>query len=161
MPHDPFIEEQSKPLPQKTVQAPQNASLTALKTEQAPQKIVRGSQNTDLAPVKTDQIGAKVFLHTSKESDRSILAEIGDVLRVKGYTIPETRLSSSRTQGDVRFFFSQDRLDAEKVKSIVELELRRLGYRVSFEVLERDGKKFQFAAPGKIEVWIPPLPESR
>jgi hypothetical protein len=46
------------------------------------------------------------------------------------------------------------------VKSIVELELRRLGYRISLDVLERDGKKFQFAAPGKIEVWIPPLPSS-
>jgi general secretion pathway protein A len=138
-PQDPFVDQESKPLPQKTVQAPQKASLAALKTA---------------------EVGAKVFLHTSKESDRSILAEIGDVLRVKGYTIPETRLSSSRTQGDVRFFFSQDRFDAEKVKSIVELELRRLGYRVSLDVLERDGKKFQFAAPGKIEVWIPPLPES-
>jgi general secretion pathway protein A len=160
MPHDPFIEQQSKPLPQKTVQTPQNASLTALKTEQAPQKIVRGSQNTELAPVKTDQIGTKVFLHTSDERDRSVLEEIGDALRVKGYTIPETRFSLSRTQGDIRFFFSQDRSDAESVKSIVESEFGRLGYRISLEVLERDGNKFQFAAPGKIEVWIPPLPKS-
>jgi general secretion pathway protein A len=139
MPQDPFVEQESKPLPQKTVQAPQKVSLTAL---------------------KTDEVGAKVFLHTSKEGDRLVLKEIGDALRVKGYTIPETRLSSSRTQGDVRFFFSQDRLDAEKVKSIVEAELGRLGYPISLEVLERDGKKFQFAAPGKIEVWIPPLPKS-
>jgi hypothetical protein len=114
-----------------------------------------------LARLKTDEVGAKVFLHTSKEGDRFILEEIGATLRVKGYTIPETRLSSSRTQGDVRFFFSQDRRDAESVKSIVESELGRLGYRISLEVLERDGRKFQFAAPGKIEVWIPPLPKSR
>jgi hypothetical protein len=40
------------------------------------------------------------------------------------------------------------------------LELRRLGYRISLDVLERDGDKFQFAAPGKIEVWVPPLPKS-
>ena len=160
MPQDPFVEQESKPLPQKTVQAPQNASLTAQKTEQAPQKIVRRSQNTDLAPLKTDQIGTKVFLHTSDERDRSVLEEIGDALRVKGYTIPETRLSSSRTQGDIRFFFAQDRRDAESVKSIVESEFGRLGYRISLEVLERDGKQFQFAAPGKIEVWIPPLPKS-
>ena len=160
MPQDPFVEQESKPLPQKTIQAPQNASLTALETEQAPQKIVQASQNTDLARVKTDQIGPKVFLHTSDERDRSVLEEIGDALRIKGYTIPETRLSSSRTQGDIRFFFSQDRSDAESVKSIVESEFGRLGYRISLEVLERDGNKFQFAAPGKIEVWIPPLPKS-
>jgi hypothetical protein len=160
MPQDPFVEHQSQPLTQKTVQAPQNASLTALRTEPAPQKIARRSQNTDLPPLKTDQIGLKVFLHTLDERDRSVLEEIGDALRIRGYTIPETRLSSSRTQGDIRFFFSQDRRDAESLKSIVEMELRRLGYRISLDVLERDGNKFQFAAPGKIEVWIPPLPKS-
>ena len=153
MPQDPFVEQESQPLPQKTVQAPQ-------RTEQIPQKIVQAPQKASVASLKTDEIAAKVFLHTSKEGDRSILEEIGDALRVKGYTIPETRLSSSRTQGDVRFFFSQDRRDAESVKSIVESELGRLGYRISLDVLERDGKKFQFAAPSKIEVWIPPLPES-
>jgi general secretion pathway protein A len=158
MPLDPFVEQESKPLPQKTTQAPQNT--LAEKTEQVPQKIVQAPQKTSLAALKTGEAGAKIFLHTSKEGDRALLEEIGDALRVKGYTIPETRLSSSRTQGDVRFFFSQDRVDAEKVKSIVESELDRLGYRISLDVLERDGKQFQFAAPGKIEVWIPPLPSS-
>ena len=139
MPQDPFVGQESEPLSQKTVQAPQNASLTAQ---------------------KTDQIGTKVFLHTLDERDRSVLEEVGAALRVRGYIIPETRLSSSRTQGDVRFFFAQDRREAESVKSIVESEFGRLGYRISLEVLERDGKQFQFAAPGKIEVWIPPLPSS-
>jgi general secretion pathway protein A len=160
MPQDPFVGQESEPLSQKTVQAPQIASVTALKTEQVPQKIARRSQNTDLPPLKTDQIGTKVFLHTLDERDRSVLEEVVAALRVRGYTIPETRLSSSRTQGDVRFFFAQDRRDAESVKSIVESEFGRLGYRISLEVLERDGKQFQFAAPGKIEVWIPPLPKS-
>ena len=73
--------------------------------------------------------------------------EIGDALRVKGYTIPKTRLSLSRTQGDIRFFFSQDRSDAESVKSIVESEFGRLGYRISLEVLERDGNKFSIRGP--------------
>jgi general secretion pathway protein A len=160
MPQHTLVEEESQPSPQKTVQAPQNDSLTALRTDQARQRIGQATQKASLGSRKTDEIAAKVFLHTSKEGDRPILEEIGDALRVKGYTIPETRLSSSRTQGDVRFFFSQDSRDADKVKSIVELELRRLGYRISLDVLERDGKKFQFAAPGKIEVWIPPLPSS-
>jgi len=108
MPQSPLVEQKSERLPQQTVQAPQNASLTAQKTEQAPQRIVKSLEKTELAALKTDEVGAKVFLHTSKESDRSILEEIGDALRVKGYAIPETRLSSSRTQGDVRFFFSED-----------------------------------------------------
>src|SRR5262245_1437731 len=135
----PFAEQESKPLPHRTLQAPQHASL--------------------MAP-KTDEVGVKIFLHTAKEGDRSILEGIGDVLRVKGYTTPETRLSSSRTQGDVRFFFSQDRPAAERVKSVVEAELTGLGFPLTLQLLERDGGQFQFAAPGKIEVWIPPLPTS-
>jgi general secretion pathway protein A len=111
-------------------------------------------------PQKNDQVGSKVYLHTSQPGDRLVLEEVGAALRVNGYTIPETRISTSRTQGDVRFFFSQDRVDAERVKSIVESELGRLGYRISLDVIERDGKQFQFAAPGKIEVWIPPLLKS-
>jgi general secretion pathway protein A len=136
----PFAAQEFKPLPQRTVRTPQKASLMAL---------------------NTDEVGAKVFLHTSKEGDRPILEGIGDVLRLKGYTIPETRLSSSRTQGDVRFFFSQDRPAAERVKLVVEAELTGLGFPITLQLLERDGKQFQFAAPGKIEVWIPPLPVSR
>jgi len=111
--------------------------------------------------LKSDEVGAKVFLHTSTEGDRSILEGIGVALRVKGYTIPETRLSSSRTQGDVRYFFSQDKPAAEQVKSVVEAELTGLGFPITLQLLERDGKQFQFAAPGKIEVWIPPLRMSR
>jgi hypothetical protein len=28
---------------------------------------------------------------------------------------------------------------------------------MSLRLLERDGRNFEFAAPGKIEVWLPPL----
>src|SRR5262245_43142673 len=62
----PFAEQEFTPVPDETVRMPQKASLMAL---------------------KTDEIGAKVFLHTSKEGDRPILEEIGVALRVKGYTI--------------------------------------------------------------------------
>src|SRR5262245_46269867 len=112
----PFAEQEFKPALDETVRMPQKASLMAL---------------------KTDEIGAKVFLHTSKEGDRPILEEIGVALRVKGYTIPETRLSASRTQGDVRYFFSQDRPAAEQVKSVVEAELTGLGFPITLQVLER------------------------
>jgi len=128
--------------------------LAAQKTTQGPLKTVR-------AAAETDQFGAKVYMHTSEQEDRSILQGIGNVLRVRGYTIPETRLSSSRTQGDVRFFFPQDRPAAERVKSVVESELTGLGFSITLQLLERDRRQFQFAAPGKIEVWIPPLPKSK
>jgi hypothetical protein len=57
----------------------------------------------------------------------------------------------------VRFFFARDREDAERVKSLVQSELGKRGYSLSLQLLQRDGKKFENAAPGKIEVWLPPL----
>jgi hypothetical protein len=109
---------------------------------------------------KPDRVSPKVYLHTSKPSDHLVLEQVGDALRVEGYTIPETRLTSGSTRGDVRFFFPQDRHAAERIKSVVEAHLTERGYHITFDLLERDGNKFQFAAPGKIEVWVPPLPKS-
>ena len=57
----------------------------------------------------------------------------------------------------MRFFFLQDRREAERIKSVVESELGRRGYPMSLELLERDGRRFEFAAPGKIEVWLTAL----
>ena len=122
-----------------------------------PREAIPGPRKTTSVTQKTDPVGAKVYLHTSKQNDRLILEEVGEALRVQGYTIPETRLTLGRTQGDVRFFFPQDRETAERVKAVVETELRGRGYPLALAVLERDGKQFQFAARGKIEVWIPPL----
>jgi general secretion pathway protein A len=102
-----------------------------------------------------------VYVHTSEERDRFVLEEIGNVLRVNGYTVRDTRFTPNKTQGDVRFFFTRDRRAAERVMSVVQSELAKRGYSVSLQLMERDGKKFQFAAPGKIELWLPPLPHLR
>ncbi|MPZ78841.1 MAG: AAA family ATPase [Deltaproteobacteria bacterium] len=107
------------------------------------------------------QVDTTIYVITSAERDRSVLDEIGDSLRTKGYSIRDTRLTTGRTEGDVRFFFPRDRSDAETVKSVVESELARRGYRMSLKLLERDGTQFEFAAPGKIEVWLPPLADSQ
>jgi type II secretory pathway predicted ATPase ExeA len=109
-----------------------------------------------LAAQKELRLEAVIYLHTSENNDRSVLKEIGDALRTKGYTVADTRLTRGRTQGDVRFFFLQDRANAERIKFVVESELVRRGYPIALQLLERDGRKFQFAAPGKIEVWLPP-----
>jgi len=108
-------------------------------------------------PSKPTRTGVKVFIHTSEERDRTILEEVGNALRARGFEIPDTRLSSAPTDGDIRFFFPQDREESERLKSTVEEELSTRGYRVSLKLLERDGTKFQHAQPGKIEVWLPPL----
>lgn len=100
---------------------------------------------------------AKVYVHTSEKRDLKALEDLGNSLRSKGYEVPDTRLTSARTEGDIRYFFPQDRDEAGRLKTLVESDLARQGYRVSLRVLERDGTKFEHSSPGKIEIWLPPL----
>ena len=100
---------------------------------------------------------ARVFVHTPTYRDRPVIDEVGKALHAAGYEFPDTRIAAGKTAGDVRFFFPGDRREADKIKALIEGELRKHGYPVSLQLLERDGRKFQYAAPGKIEVWLPPL----
>ena len=120
------------------------------------------SQPAAAAPVaeptpKTSPRDARVFVHVVKRQDRPVVEEVGNALRAAGYEIPDTRVVSGKTAGDVRFFFPQDRDEANKVRSAVEAELKKHGYQLALQLLERDGTRFQYATPGKIEVWLPPL----
>lgn len=108
-------------------------------------------------PPKIARGDARVFVHTPTERDQPVIKEVGKALQAAGYELPDTRIAAGKTAGDVRFFFPDDRREADRIKSLVEAELRRRGFPVSLQLLERDGRKFQYAAPGKIEVWLPPL----
>jgi general secretion pathway protein A len=99
----------------------------------------------------------RVFVHTPTYRDRPVIEEVGKALHAAGYDLPETRVAAGKTDGDVRFFFPGDRREANEIKALIEAELRKHGYPVSLQLLERDGRRFQHAAPGKIEVWLPPL----
>jgi general secretion pathway protein A len=151
---------QDAEIPQKRqmVQPPEMPQLTQDRTveDKAPIQMLAPPERVT-TPV-SQQSAPIVYLHTSEVRDRFVLEEIGNILRVKGYTVRDTRFTRNKTQGDVRFFFPRDRGDAERVKSVVQSELAKRGYSVSLQLMERDGKKFQFAVPGKIELWLPPLP---
>jgi general secretion pathway protein A len=101
---------------------------------------------------------ARVFVHTPELADRPVTTQIAKALQAAGYELPDPRIVNGRTGGDVRFFFPGDRREANTIKFLVEAELRKRGFPVSLQLLERDGRKFQHAAPGKIEVWLPLLP---
>ena len=100
---------------------------------------------------------ARVFVHTPEYADRPVITQIARALQTAGYELPDPRIANGRTGGDVRFFFPGDRREANTVKFLVEAELRKRGFPISLQLLERDGRKFQHAAPGKIEVWLPSL----
>jgi hypothetical protein len=108
---------------------------------------------------ETVQGSARVFVHTPEYADRPVITQIAKALQAAGYELPDPRIANGRSQGDVRFFFPDDQREANRVKFLVEAELRKRGFPISLQLLERDGRKFQHAAPGKIEVWLPPLPE--
>ena len=114
-----------------------------------------------LAPTGKETVrgNGRIFVHTPEHADRPVITQITKALQAAGYELPDPRIADGRTGGDVRFFFSEDRREANTVKFLVESELRKRGFPISLQLLERDGRKFQHAAPGKIEVWLPPLPE--
>jgi hypothetical protein len=96
--------------------------------------------------------GEFVYLHTTEPEDFRAIEGTGAVLRSAGYVVGDTIFTRNNTQGDV-FFFAADRRAAECVKSVVEAELQTCGYPRPLQL--RDGRKFRFAAPRKIEVWLP------
>jgi general secretion pathway protein A len=106
---------------------------------------------------KTVRGSARVFVHTPEYADRPVITQIAKALQAAGYELPDPRIANGKTGGDVRFFFPDDRREANTIKFLIEAELRRHGFPISLQLLERDGRKFQHAAPGKIEVWLPPL----
>lgn len=110
------------------------------------------------ATAKSVRGDARVFVHTPDYRNRPVINQVGKALQAAGYELPEMRMATGRTGGDVRFFFPGDQREANAVKFVVEAELRKRGFPISLQLLERDGRKFQHAAPGKIEVWLPPLP---
>jgi general secretion pathway protein A len=135
---------------------PVEATATPLGGAVAP----RDDRSSQLQSRTEARSGELVYLHTSQPADFRTLEDIGAVLRSEGYVVRDTRFTSNSTQGDVRFFFAGDRRAAERVKSVVEAELQTRGYSRRLQLLERDGRKFRFAAPRKIEVWLPPLTRS-
>ena len=114
-----------------------------------------------LTPARKETVrgNARVFVHTPEQADRHVITQIAQALQAAGYELPDPRVANGGTGGDVRFFFPGDRREANTIKFLIEAELRKRGFPISLQLLERNGKKFPHAAPGKIEVWLPPLLE--
>jgi general secretion pathway protein A len=153
----------TEPTPVKQNSAKDSATEPQPAPRMADQQTTKSLLRNDMAAVASSRSSeahdtrAVVFVHTSEARDRRTLEELGAALGVHGYTVRDIRITRNKTEGDVRFFFRRDREDAKKIKSLVQSELGRRGYSVTVALLERDGRRFQFAAPGKIEVWLPPL----
>ncbi|HWO42158.1 MAG TPA: AAA family ATPase [Candidatus Eisenbacteria bacterium] len=120
----------------------------------------RASGRAPAVPRARPSAQVRIYTQGAEERDRALLDEIREVLVENGYSARDARLARGFTRGDVRFFFPQDRTEAERIKTLIETELSRRGVALSLEMLERDGSKFELAVPGNIEVWLPPLEKS-
>ena len=110
------------------------------------------------APSLAPPIVTKIFLHYQDAKDEKVLAGISTALTRRQYAIAKIQRSSQPTDGDVRYFYEEDRPTAVQVKQITEQTLQKQRIEQSLELRFLSG--FAGKAPrGQIEVWLPPLTE--
>ncbi len=78
-----------------------------------------------------------------------------EALKPATVTLPEA--VTTRSDGDVRYFFVDDETFARKVASTTELVLANEGVRVQLKLLRLDAKDFANARSGSVELWLPSL----
>jgi hypothetical protein len=100
-----------------------------------------------------------VYLHYRPTVDHELVDAVADVLRSFDYRVADERRVTQPTDGDVRFFFEDDRKAALHVKALAESVLATKGYDAPLALLDRRGR-IRTAWPGLIEVWLPPHVET-
>jgi tetratricopeptide (TPR) repeat protein/MinD-like ATPase involved in chromosome partitioning or flagellar assembly len=112
-------------------------------------------------PVETSAQSAvpTIYLHYQDANDIDTLKKIIIALRRSKYEIgrnPEQ--VSQNTPGDVRYFYDEDKSDAERIKQIVERTLKenRIEKTIELRMLKNLAYRVR---KGWIEVWLPSLPQ--
>ncbi len=101
----------------------------------------------------------RVVLQYSDAGDRGRVDALRYALQAElaPAQVPLGEKVSARGNGDVRYFFPDDKALAERVARATELALARQGVTVRLRPQARSAKEFPRAAPGTVEVWLPPL----
>lgn len=107
--------------------------------------------------LETQVSQARVYLHYADPADKSVVALVTTMLKNKGYQVQGSELITNRTDGDVRYFYQEDKQRAAEVKRLVESSLAEQGVKLDLDLLSLNATKFPQAQQGSIEVWIPPL----
>jgi cellulose biosynthesis protein BcsQ len=105
----------------------------------------------------------RIFLQYTDSADQKLVAELraslSDTLKPLQVSRPE--LVNIRTNGEVRYFFSEDEKLAARVKDATEFALARIDYKVALRLAYRDAANYPKAQQGTVEVWLPALERSR
>lgn len=117
-----------------------------------PQPQLNPTPQPQISPANNVGMAQKIYLQYRNIQDNPKLDEITANLKKNGFEVLGRELRQEATDGDVRFFFDNDKTQADKIKTIVEQSL--------------DGKKLKISPliglyknvkPGVFEVWLPSL----
>src|SRR5262249_55239533 len=110
-------------------------------------------------PVEPNQADPKIYLHYQNDRDLPTLNKIINALRRSKYEIgrnPEH--VSQNTAGDVRYFYDEDKSNAETIRQIVENTLKENRIEMTIELRLLKNLAYR-VRKGWIEVWLPSLPQ--
>ena len=107
-------------------------------------------------PAVPESSAPKVFLQFNNSQDSAILKRVADDLRGAGFAVQDPELRSERTRGSIRYYYPEDKQNAERVMKAVAAALSNLGYPTDMQ-LSYLGNVFLSVPRGNIEVWLPQL----
>ncbi len=132
------------------------ASATALQTAQERLQALGGKSSKPAAVNPGEQ---RVFVQYSEAADRAAVEALRKALAaaLAPVSVPGIDKVSLRSDGEVRYFFAEDRELALRVAQATELQLARTGMARQLKPTFRDAAAFPNAARGSVELWLPAL----
>jgi tetratricopeptide (TPR) repeat protein len=132
------------------------ASATALQTAQERLQALGGKSSKPAAVNPGEQ---RVFVQYSEAADRAAVEALRKALAaaLAPVSVPGIDKVSLRWDGEVRYFFAEDRELALRVAQATELQLARTGMARQLKPTFRDAAAFPNAARGSVELWLPAL----
>lgn len=97
-----------------------------------------------------------VFIHYNSPDDEGAVARVSEAISAQRVTVQGMQTSENYTEGDVRYYYPEDRKNANKVRDIVAKSLAEQGHERSIKVRFL-GNYYRNVSRGSIELWIPAL----
>jgi tetratricopeptide (TPR) repeat protein/cellulose biosynthesis protein BcsQ len=98
---------------------------------------------------------APIVVWYNDPADKPAVSNIAQQLSDQGYFIKSVKLKSGRTDGEVRYFYEEDKDKAARIGTTLDNLLSAYGA-TSLQLVYR-GDRQATVARGTVEVWIPPL----
>lgn len=97
-----------------------------------------------------------IFLHYADREDSDDLVVIAENVKKRFRDVRGTEFRTEATSGDVRYFYTEDKENADAVRDIVRRSLAARGFKLNVESRFL-GRLYRNVPRGQLEVWIPSL----